>query len=136
VIARLLAGGVAWVAALGLFAALLQWSGSATPKVTSALDGHDPLSRSINQARLASSHPERARWTATKSVQALAEMVVEVAAERPEEATAIARQIIEPAQRHYSVILVYVRAVNQQADPVVRRIEWSPRDGYQHLTYR
>lgn len=63
-------------------------------------------------------------------------MVVEVAAERPEQANAIARQIIEPARRDYSVILVYVRAVDQRSDPVVRRIEWSPRDGYQHLTYR
>ena len=135
-IARLIAGGVAWVAALGLFAALLQWSGSAPTKVTPALDGYDPLSKSINQPRRASSDPERAHWTATKSVQALAEMVVEVTAERPDHAVAIARQIIEPAQRHYSVILVYVRAVDQKSDPVVRRIEWSPRDGYQQLTYR
>jgi hypothetical protein len=135
VIARLLAGGVAWVAALGLFAALLQWSGSQPPRITSTLDGVDPLSRAINKARLASSDPNRARWTATKSAGALREMVVEVAAEHPEQARSIAEQIISPVQAHYVEILVYVHAIDQRRHPLVRRIEWTPRGGYQETSF-
>jgi hypothetical protein len=135
VIARLLAGGVAWFAALGLFAALLQWSGSRPPSITPQLDGVDALSREINIARLASTHPERRRWTARKSRGALREMVVEVAAERPERAREIAEQIIGPAQHRYVEILVYVRGTDERRNPRVRRIEWTPRGGYHETSY-
>ena len=135
-IARLIAGGVAWVAALVLFAALLQWSGSTPPQVTPALDGVDALSRSLNKTRLASDDPEHRRWTVTKSARALHEMVIQVTAERPERATDIARLLVDPVRDQYVEVLVYVRAVDQQRDPVVRRVEWTPHDGYQLWSYR
>ena len=135
-IARLIAGGVAWVAALGLFAALLQWSGSQPPRITSELDGVDALSRAINKARLASQHPERTPWTVTKSAGALREMVVEVAAEHPERARVIAEAIIEPVHQQYVEILVYVYPINQRRDPLVRRVEWTPRGGYLETSFR
>ena len=135
-VGRLLLGGVAWLIALLLFAALLQWSGSRPLRVTSNLDGVDALSRAINKARLASTHPERTHWTVTKSATALREMVVTVAAERPERARMIAEQIILPVRAHYEEILVYVHGVDGRYDPLVRRIEWTPRGGFQEMAFR
>jgi len=38
--------------------------------------------------------------------------------------------------QEYVDILVYVRAVDQRRDPLVRRIEWTPRSGYVETSYR
>ncbi len=133
---RLLLGGVAWLLALFLFGALIQRSGSDTPRVTPAIDGVDPVSRSINQARIASTHPERLRWTVTRSASALREMVVSVSAERPEQARVIAEQIIAPVHQQYEEILVYVSAVDSGRDPLVRRIAWTPRGGYRETSFK
>ena len=134
---RLLLGGVAWLLALFLFGALIQWSGSATPRVTAAIDGVDPVSRSINQARLASTHPERLRWTVTRSASALREMVVYVSAERPQQARLIAEQIVTPVhEQQYQEILIYVSAVDPGRDPLVRRVEWTPRGGYRETSFK
>ena len=108
---RLLLGGVAWLIALLLFAALLQWSGSQPPRVTPALDG-------------------------VKSATFLREMVVTVAAERPDRARTIAEQIVLPVRQHYEEILVYVQAVDTKSDPLVRRIDWTPRAGFQEMGFR
>ncbi len=134
--ARLLLGGVAWLAALLALGALLQWAGTAPARVTPEMDGVDRLSRAINQARLASSHPGRRRWTVTKSATFLREMVVTVTAERPDEALEIARQIVLPVQDKYSEILIYVHAVDQEEDPVVRRVAWTPQDGFSEMSFR
>jgi hypothetical protein len=136
VVGRLLLGGVAWLTALVLFAALLQWSGSAPPRLTTDLDGVDALSRAINDARLASSHPERLNWTVTKSATAMREMVVTVVAQRPDRARVIAEQIILPVRGHYEEILVYVRAIDERRDPVVRRIDWTPHGGFKEMSFR
>jgi hypothetical protein len=136
VLSRLLFGGVAWLLALLLFAALIQWSGSRPPHITSELDGVDALSRAINQARLASRNPERMHWTVIKSAGALQEMVVYVAAEQPEHARAIAEQIIGPVHEHYVEILVYVHAIDETRNPLVRRVEWTPRGGYRETSFR
>jgi hypothetical protein len=135
VVGRLLLGGVAWLMVLLLFAALLQRSGS-SPHITSDLDGVDALSRAINKARLASGDSGRARWTVTKSTSALREMVVTVAAERPDKARTIAEQIIMPARADYEEILVYVHGLDQKHDPVVRRIEWTPHGGFTEMSFR
>ena len=129
-LARLVLGGVAWLAALLALGALLQWAGAAPPKVTPEMAGVDRLSRALNDARILSSHPARDRWTVAKSAGFLTEMVVEVIAERPEEAMEIARQIVLPVQDKYREILIYVHAVDSEADPVVRRIDWTPRTGF------
>ena len=134
-VSRLLLGDVAWLLALLLFAALIQWSGSRPPRITSELDGVDALSRAINKARLASTNPERTHWTVIKSAGALQEMVVYVAAERPERARVIAEQIIGPVHQHYVEILVYVHAIDERRNPLVRRVEWTPRDGYRETSF-
>ena len=133
---RLLLGGVAWLIVLLSFAALLQWSGSRPLHITSELDGVDDLSRAINRARLASSSSERKHWTVVKSAGALQEMVVYVAAERPERARVIAEQIIGPVHTHYVEILVYVHAIDETRNPLVRRVEWTPRGGYRETSFK
>ena len=134
---RLLLGGVVWLVALFLFGALLQRSGSDAPRVTPSIDGVDPVSRAINQARLASGHPERQRWTVTRSASALSEMVVYVSAERPQQARTIAQQIVTPVhEQQYQEILIYVSAVDPGRDPLVRRVEWTPRGGYRERSFK
>ena len=135
-VSRLFLGGVAWLFALLLFAALIQWSGSRPLQITPELDGVDDLSRAINRARLASSSSERKHWTVIKSAGALQEMVVYVAAERPERARAIAEQIIKPVQQQYVEILVYVHAIDETRNPLVRRVEWTPHSGYRETSFR
>ena len=134
-LAPLLLGGVAWLIALFLFGAAIQWSQSAPARLTPEISGVDALSRAINDARVASSHPERLRWTVTKSATFLTEMVVTVAAERPEHARTIAEQIVLPVRSKYREILIYVHAVDVERDPSVRRIDWTPARGFAELSY-
>ena len=142
-IGRLLLGGVAWLAALGLFAALIQWSASVTPTLvpmrngSTALDGVDAIARALNHTRLTSMHPDRLQWTVTKGMSALREMVVYVTANDPDDARAIAENIVTQAARaEYQEILVYVQGVDQRTDRIVRRIEWTPRDGYSEMRFQ
>ena len=134
-LAPLLLGGAAWLIALLLFAAAIQFSHSQPARVTAEIGGVDALSRAINDARLASSHPERLQWTVTKSATFLTEMVVTVAAERPEQARSIAEQIVLPVRSKYREILIYVHAVDESEDPSVRRVDWTPAHGFVELSY-
>jgi hypothetical protein len=136
VLGRLLLGGAVWLTALLLLGALLQWSGASPPRVTPEMGGVDRLSRAINEAREASTHPGRMRWTVTKSATFLREMVVTVTAERPEEARAIAEQIVLPVRDKYEEILIYVHAVDEESDPLVRRVDWTPRGGFEEMSFR
>ena len=129
--------GLAWVAALALLGTLLQWSGSPAPKLTRDHDGVDVVARSLNETRRASTHPDRLRWTVTKGMAAMREMVIDVKAEQPEQALTIAEQIVTPkARAQYVEILVYVHAVNPQRDPVVRRVQWTPAGGYVETEFK
>lgn len=127
--ARLLLVGVAWLAALFLFAALLQWSGSPPLQVGPGREGVTALARSLNQLR-----PSPAEggyeWTVTKATSALRELVVEVDAINPSEAQRIAEHLVVGIRTQYDEVLIYVQALDPSRDPVVRRIEWTPRRGY------
>ncbi len=142
-IARLLLGGVAWCAALALFAVLIQRSGSVTHRLMpardgrTALDGVDAIARALNNTRLSSMRPDRLQWTVTKGMSALREMVVYVAANDPDDARSIAEHIVTPAARaKYHEILVYVQSVDLKKDPVVRRVVWTSRDGYVEMRFQ
>lgn len=126
---RLLAVGVAWLSAVLLFAALLQWSGSAEPELGTHRDGVTALARSLNRFRPTTPDGEYT-WTVTKATSALRELVVEVDALEPEEAPGIARHLIERVKGDYDEILVYVQAADVSQDPRIRRIEWTPSRGY------
>lgn len=127
---RLLVVGVIWFAAIGLFAALLEWSAFQPPRLTAARDGVTALARQFNLARRASPAETRESWTVSRATAALRELVVDVVAEHPADARAIAEEIIAPAQGKYDEILVYVHAVDEVRDPLVRRVSWTPTTGY------
>jgi len=130
VIARLVLGAVAWFAALGLFAAGLQWSGQRHPPRPFATTD---LARAINAAQHMSDSAWR--WSATSTKTAMRGMVVDVDALRVEDAAAIARSIVEPRQAQFDVVLVYVHRVGARKELPARRVEWSRRDGYVEISY-
>jgi len=128
VLARLLVGGVAWLVAVILFAALLQWSGSPSVQLGSGRDGVSALARALNQLR-PGPHAEFS-WTVTRATSALRALVIEVDALNPTDAQLIAECLVVGMGAQYDEVLVYVRARNTTRDPLVRRIVWTPRAGY------
>jgi len=106
VVGRLLAVGVAWLIALALFAALLQVAG----------------------------RPDRRGpgWRVLRAEAAHHMMVMEVEADRIEEARQIAREILDPLRpRGYEEVLIYFHQTGRRAENApVRRIQWTPRRGF------
>lgn len=126
---RLTVVGLVWVAALALFAALLQWSGSPEPQIGADRDGVTALARDLNRARPETADGE-VTWTVTRATSALRALVVEVDAIDPDTAPDIARLLVNQAGEGYDEILIYVHALDRTRDPRTRRIEWTPRRGY------
>jgi hypothetical protein len=63
-------------------------------------------------------------------------MVVEVEAQRLEEARAIAIHIVQPLRsRGYEEILIYVRVPRGGIDAAMRRIQWTPNGGFVETVY-
>ena len=130
---KLLGAGVASLAVLGLLVLglLLRPASRLTQPADNATS---TLARSLNKmARDAASAP-RIGWAVTKATAAQHMMVVEVDAERLDDATGIAVQIVEPVRSKYDEILIYVREPGRRI-PAVRRIQWTPRGGYVESTY-
>ena len=132
--ARMLGAGVAslMVAALAGVGYLLRPDPrlkAPAEKATSA------LARTLTKAARDRSDTPRIGWVVTKATSAQHMMVVDVEAERIEEARGIAIQIVEPVRsKGYDEILVYVRQPGSRI-PVVRRVQWTPRGGYVESTY-
>ena len=94
------------------------------------------LARILNQARNSSTVVSDPGWIVTEANSAHYAMVVEVEAQRPEEARAIAIQIVKPMRsRGYKEILIYVRAAPGGTDAATRRIQWTPNGGYVEMVY-
>jgi hypothetical protein len=121
-------GGVAWLAALALFAALLQWSAPQVRLPVSEWPASSALARELNQA----SQPpgEWPSWAVTRATSAHNVIVIDVDAERPEEARQIALEIVKPLRDRYEEVLIYVKSADAANDLTVRRIQWTPRGGY------
>jgi len=62
-------------------------------------------------------------------------MVVDVEADRPELALDIAGEIVEPLRGKYDEVLIYVRPTGNPGATVVRRIQWTPHEGFVESTY-
>ena len=62
-------------------------------------------------------------------------MVVDVEADRPDEARRIAEEIVAPLADSYLEVLIYVRGRDGTADGSVRRVHWTPDTGYVETTY-
>lgn len=129
-ITRLVWVAFAWLAALGLFAAALHWSGSARPPRPAATSW---LARSINDAQRTTNTTWR--WSATHTTSAQRAMVVTVEAFNVEDARGIAETIVEPRRAQFDEILVYVKRVGRGTELAPRRVEWTPRDGYVETRY-
>jgi hypothetical protein len=97
--------------------------------------GASPLARTLNRTARERSTEPRVGWAVTKALSAQHMMVVEVDAERLEDARGIAIQIVDPVRtRGYDEILVYVRQPGRRT-PTVRRVQWTPRGGFVESTY-
>ena len=131
--ARLLAAGVAWLAAFGMFAALVEWS--ARPKPTVTPPAVTALVRALNKMQTPSPLGTHQPWVVTRATSARHAMVIDVEADRPEQAQAIAEEIVAPLRDRYEEVLVYVRPIGSPANTMTRRIEWTPGGGFVATTY-
>jgi hypothetical protein len=61
--------------------------------------------------------------------------VIDVEADRPDDAPAIAKEIVTPLRDRYEEVLVYVRPIGSPANTLTRRIEWTPGGGFVETKY-
>jgi hypothetical protein len=131
---KLLGAGVASLAVLALLGLGLLLR-PAPHLATPAEKAASTLARTLNKAARDAANTPRIGWAVTKATAAQHMMVVEVDAERLDDAKGIAVQIVEPVRaRGYDEILIYVRQPGRST-PAVRRIQWTPRGGYVESTY-
>jgi hypothetical protein len=130
----LLAAGVASIAVIGMVAAMLRVSSetrsAASPRPATSLAGR------LNEARSSSASGSENGWSVTMANSAHHAMVVEVEAQHPETARAIADEIVAPMRsRGYEEILIYVRPQGGGPDAPVRRIQWTRNGGFVETDY-
>ncbi len=130
---RLIVAGAAWLAALGSFAALVEYS--ARPRPTPTPPAVTQLVRALNKMRTPSPFARHEPWTVTRATSARRAMVIDVEADKPEEARKIAEEIVAPLRAKYEEVLVYVRSIGSPPNTATRRIEWTPRGGFIETSY-
>ena len=131
---RLLAAGVAWLAAFGLFAALVVWSARPTPIPTSPQ--LTSLVRALNKMETPSPFAKHEPWLVTRATSARHAMVIDVEADDPGDARHIAMEIVEPLRsKNYEEVLLYVRPIGSPRNATVRRIQWTPAGGFVETSY-
>jgi hypothetical protein len=131
--ARLAVAGVAWLAALGLFAAIIQWS--ARPRPTPTPPAVTDLVRALNKMETPSPFARHEPWIVTRATSARHAMVIDVEADKPADARSIAEQLVRPLRPKYEEVLIYVRPIGSPVNSVTRRIEWSPGGGFIETSY-
>ena len=131
--ARLLVAGVAWLAAFGSFAALVEWS--ARPRPTPTPPAVTDLVRALNKMESPSPFARHEPWVVTRATSARRAMVIDVEADRPEDALKIAEEIVAPLRAKYEEVLVYVRPIGSPPNAATRRVEWTPQDGFMETAY-
>ena len=130
---RLLVAGVAWLAAMGLFAGLIVWS--ARPRPMPTPPALTDLVRALNRMETPSPFAKHEPWIVTRATSARRAMVIDVEADNPEDAQKIAAGIVEPLRAKYEEVLVYVRPIGSPLDAVTRRVEWTPGGGFVETSY-
>jgi hypothetical protein len=131
---RLVIAGVAWLAAFGLFAALIVWSAH-PPRPAPSPASVTALVRALNRLEASSSSAKHEPWTVTRATSAHRAMVVDVEADMPEDARQIANDIVDPLRAKYEEVLIYVRPTGNPVNAIVRRIQWTPHDGFVEMRY-
>jgi hypothetical protein len=130
---RLFVAGVAWLTAFGLFAALVDWS--ARPRPTPTPPALTDLVRALNKMETPSPFAKHEPWIVTRATSARRAMVIDVEADKPEDAQAIAVEIVEPLRAKYEEVLIYVRPIGSPVNAVTRRVQWTPADGFVETIY-
>jgi hypothetical protein len=130
---RLIVAGVAWLAAFGMFAALVQWS--ARPRPTPTPPAVTALVRSLNKMETPSVRGRREPWVVTRATSARRAMVIDVEADRPQDARGIAEELVAPLRAKYEEVLIYVRPIGSPTGALTRRIEWTPSGGFVETAY-
>ena len=74
-------------------------------------------------------------WHIRNMATAHGAFVIEVEANDPTQADAIARALIEPIRDGYDEILVYVNKLGDDSDLPASRIQWTPAGGYIEIAY-
>jgi maltose-binding protein MalE len=134
VVARLVGAAAAAVVAITMLALSFVMR-SPVQQITPAEKVASTLARTLSKAARESAHSPRTGWVVSKATSAERTMVIDVEAERLEQARGIAVQLVEPVRSHgYQEILIYVRQPGRRI-PVVRRIQWTPRGGYVESEY-
>ena len=123
-----LGGGVAWLAAIMLFAAALQQS--AQGHRVSFSTPVSAFARLLNVDNDGRRLPSWAVITATGAHHAL---VVEVEADDASAALLIAPQIVARVQDRYQEVLIYVRQQGARDRYAAHRVQWTPTGGYREL---
>ena len=131
---RLVVAGVAWLTAFGLFAALIEWS-ARPPRPTPTPAAVTALVRALNKLESSSPSATHEPWTVTRATSAHRAMVVDVEADMPEDARQIANDIVDPLRAKYEEVLIYVRPTGNPVNAIVRRIQWTPHDGFVEMSY-
>jgi hypothetical protein len=130
---RLVVAGVAWLAAFILFAALVQWSARPRPQPTPP--AVTALVRALNKMEPVSPLGRHEPWIVTRATSARRAMVIEVEADKPQDARRIAEELVAPLRAKYEEVLIYVRPIGNPADALTRRIEWTPSGGFVETSY-
>lgn len=127
-------GAVVLLAILALLAfslahhSFVAWRGPSFLPPTAPPPAADPPSRP------AGSWPDQDYiWWVTDQLSAHWAMVVKVETDRPHEALAIARHLIEPVSSSYVEVLVYVYPPGRTSSHALRRVQWTRTAGYVEL---
>lgn len=114
--------------------AFLLMARAPAPARRNVADSASTLARIFDQARQSTAID--VPWRVTEANSAHQVLVVEVEAQRLEDAREIAREIVIPVRsRGYLEILVYVRPEGGGPDAAMRRIQWTPDGGYVEAAY-
>jgi hypothetical protein len=130
---RLFVAGVAWLAAIGAFAALVDYS--ARPRPTPTPPAVTDLVRALNKMTTPSPFARHEPWIVTRATSARRAMVIDVEADKPQDARRIAEEIVAPLRAKYEEVLVYVRPIGSPQGALTRRIEWTPRGSFIETSY-
>ena len=130
---RLLAviGGGVWLSVMVLIAMTMRWYEQ--PRQVARLPAVSTLLKELNAAR-APSLKEGESWVVTKVTSAHHMLVVNVDADRLENAQAIATEIVEPVRdRKFDEVLDYIWQKDSRKKYADRRVQWTPKGGYTEL---
>ncbi len=74
-------------------------------------------------------------WILVKQISAHHVLVVEVETASPQQARAIARQLVEPLKGRYSEALIYFYRPGPPNHLAARRVQWTPKGGYVEMIF-